>query len=102
MIDLKKEEEVQKEENQWHLDKKVPVAMILALIGQMIVGTIWISDAVSDLKNVKVDVSKLERRLDDGEARDKIFADMIPRLEERQKQTNDLLEKIWRRLESGK
>jgi len=55
------------EQRKWHLDRSIPFALVLAIIGQTLVGTWWISSFESRTVN----------RLDNLETRQKTL-DQIP------------------------
>ena len=75
---------------QWHLDKRVPVAIILALLGQT-VGFVWFQ-------------SKLDSRVGQLEARAVIaesYGERLTRLEERLQSTNAILERIDKKIDKA-
>jgi len=78
----------------WHLDRRVPIALILAIIGQT-AGAVWwastISGAVADHARR---VALLEAgKVEDARA-DRDSADRLARIEERQRASQDSLTEI--------
>ena len=47
----------------WHLDKKVPIALIVAMIGQVALGASWATTMDNSLKALKEDFSILKSEL---------------------------------------
>lgn len=82
----------------WHLDRRVPVALILVIIGQT-AGAVWwastISGAVADHSRrvALLETSKVE----DARA-DRDSADRLARIEERQRASQDSLVEIKQQL----
>jgi len=82
----------------WHLDRRVPIALILAIIGQT-AGAVWwastISGAVADHARR---VALLEAgKVEDARA-DRDSADRLARIEERQRASQDSLTEIKQQL----
>ncbi len=82
----------------WHLDRHIPIALILAIIGQT-AGAVWwastISSAVADhaRRIVALEIGKAE------DARgDRDNADRLARIEERQRASQDSLVEIKQQL----
>lgn len=71
------------EDNKWHLDKKVPIALILAIVGQTAMGVWWAS-------NISTRVDNLEK----ANGASVILTEKVIRLEEQVKNTNRLLSEI--------
>ena len=44
----------------WHLDKKVPIALIVAMIGQVALGVAWATTIDNNLKTLKEDFTVLK------------------------------------------
>lgn len=82
----------------WHLDRRVPIALIIAIIGQT-AGAVWwastISGAVADHARR---VALLEAgKVEDARA-DRDSADRLARIEERQRASQDSLTEIKQQL----
>ena len=79
---------------QWHLDKRVPLALIFAILMQTIAGVWWaatLQGTVNDLAR-RQQVSETKADGDGDEAR--IFADRLARMEERSTAQSDALRRI--------
>lgn len=83
--------------NEWSIDKHIPVALILAILVQTGVGVWWASGVNSLVNANTVRISKLERRADENS----VLTERIIRLEVRQESANELLIRIENKL-SGK
>lgn len=46
-------------EGQWHLDKRVPVALIISMLAQLLVGVWWASNLAGDVRKLKDEVQRL-------------------------------------------
>lgn len=40
-------------DNQWHLDKKVPLTLIIVIAGQIALGIVWAADMRKDIELLK-------------------------------------------------
>lgn len=40
-------------ESEWHLDRRVPIALILAMVGQLVVGVTWVNGVNSEISQLK-------------------------------------------------
>jgi hypothetical protein len=56
------------QENRWHLDKKVPISIIMVLVIQAVSGLWFIADLKKDIEMVKL-VQVLQRERDDRQDR---------------------------------
>lgn len=54
-------------EGQWHLDKRVPVALIISMLAQAMVGVWWASTLAGDVRKLQDEVQRLH---DGAEKRD--------------------------------
>lgn len=79
------------EQSGWHLDKRVPVAIIAALLAQF-VGFGWMFGQVENR------VSQLERRVDLQEAVVRDIPEKIGRLDEQMQHLKSMLERIDQKL----
>ena len=41
-------------DNQWHLDRKVPLTLIFVLVGQIALGIVWAADIRKDIELLKL------------------------------------------------
>lgn len=89
------------EKEEWHLDKKVPIGMILAILGQLVFFTWLANDAFNELKVLKVDMNKVEMKIKEYDSRELRTAERLISVEEQLRNTNKLLEKIWAKMEYG-
>ena len=53
---------VPKEEEGWHLDKRVPLSLIAAMVAQVVVVTMFFADIKRDVELLKADVITLHQR----------------------------------------
>lgn len=86
-------------EDAWHLDKKVPVAIIVVLIGQFLLGLWFIAKLDSKVEEQAARLARTEAQVVviDREARD--FGNRMVRIEEKSSATLSLLQAIEQRLE---
>jgi len=49
-------------EDGWHLDKKVPLSLIAAMVAQVVVVTMFFADIKRDVELLKADVSVLHQK----------------------------------------
>ena len=47
-------------DNAWHLDKKVPIALIGAMVMQLVVAVSWATTLSNDVASVKKDIAVLQ------------------------------------------
>ena len=86
----------------WTIDKKIPLALIGALLFRAAVLIIFITNLNNDVNGLKTNYDKLERRVANQEEY-RISSDrQMVRLEEQMKTNTDLLQKIWLRMEQAK
>lgn len=78
-------------DNGWHLDKRVPVAIIFTLVAQ-IVGFGWIFGALENR------VAQLERRADIQAAIVRELPEKLGRLDEQMRSVKQTLERIDKKL----
>ena len=50
-------------DKEWHLDRKVPIALIIAMIGQIILGVSWATTLRNDVSMVKEDLTAVKSEL---------------------------------------
>lgn len=50
------------QEQGWHLDKKVPLSLIAAMVAQVVVVTMFFADIKRDVELLKADVNVLHQR----------------------------------------
>ena len=74
---------VTRSETEWHLDKRIPLALVLALCIQAAVGISWASRIHFELIELKKDVGALNK------ATDKLQADRLRQLLERLRRLED-------------
>ena len=78
------------EPQHWHLDKRVPVTIILALLGQTM-GFVWYAAMLESR------VGHLENRAVIAES----YGERLTRLEERLQSTNQILERIDKKIDKA-
>jgi cell division protein FtsB len=98
-------------ENQWHLDKRVPVALIITLLGQMVVAIWWAASINTRVETIERNVTAAAARTQSAEVVLSTQATQIAVLVERIEsqnarvdnltsqvaQTNDLLREYLRK-----
>lgn len=95
-------EPVNEGNNEWHFDKRIPLALISVIVIQTGGAFWWASGVTSSIANAKENRDRLEMRLTRVEvARDDISARLV-RLEEKLSGTNSTLEEILRTVRSIK
>jgi low affinity Fe/Cu permease len=80
----------------WHLDKKVPVAIIVVLIGQFLLGLWFIAKLDSKVEEQAARLAKTEAQVSviDREARE--FGNRIVRIEEKTSSMLTILQRVER------
>lgn len=82
----------------WHLDRHIPIALILAIIGQT-AGAVWWASTIS---STQADQGRRIGVLETGKAEDaradRDSADRLARIEERQRASQDSLIEIKQQL----
>lgn len=82
----------------WHLDRHIPIALILAIIGQT-AGAVWWASTIS---SAVADQGRRVALLESGKAEDaradRDSADRLARIEERQRASQDSLVEIKQQL----
>lgn len=88
-------------EDQWHLDKKVPVAIILTIALQSLAAVWWASSINSTVAQQQADITALKAGAQATAVSSAKFEQemlevhrVLDRLEEGQSKTNDLLSKL--------
>lgn len=83
----------------WHLDKKVPVAIIVVLIGQFLLGLWFIAKLDSKVEEQAARLAKTEAQVSviDREARE--FGNRIARIEEKTSSMLTILQRLERVLD---
>ena len=83
----------------WHLDKKVPVAIIVVLIGQFLLGLWFIAKLDSKVEEQAARLAKTEAQVSviDREARE--FGNRIVRIEEKTSSMLTILQRLERVLD---
>jgi hypothetical protein len=49
-----------KYDQEWHLDKKIPIALVLAMVGQVVLGVSWATTLRNDVSGVKEDIALMK------------------------------------------
>lgn len=78
----------------WHLDKRVPIAIIGAIIGQGAMIIWWAAGVDARLSTAAHRLDVIERIADRGDAADRMVADRLTRLETQQTMMVDQLREI--------
>jgi hypothetical protein len=83
----------------WHLDKKVPVAIIVVLVGQFLLGLWFIAKLDSKVEEQSSRLAKTEAQISviDREARE--FGNRIARIEEKTSSMLTILQRLERVLD---
>jgi hypothetical protein len=83
----------------WHLDKKVPVAIIVVLVGQFLLGLWFIAKLDSKVEEQAARLAKTEAQVSviDREARE--FGNRIVRIEEKTSSMLTILQRLERVLD---
>lgn len=84
----------------WSLDKKIPIALIGTLIAQIIVFAIFLTNLDNRVTVVKSDQDKLEARVLIQEQKQQDIGLKIVRVEEQIRINNEILYKIWSKLDN--
>lgn len=83
----------------WHLDKKVPISIILSLLTISGAGLLVVADIKRDVELLKAQVS-MQRDRDDRQ--DKAVAEAFAQLRDAQRETNAKLDRLIERQNGGK
>ena len=80
----------------WHLDKKVPVAIILTILGQFLIGLWFVAKLDAKVEEQAARLAKTEAQITtiDREARD--FGTRIVRIEEKTSSMLAILQRVER------
>ena len=78
----------------WHLDKRVPIAIIGAIIGQGAMIIWWAAGVDARLSTAAHRIEVIERIADRGDAADRLVADRLTRLETQQSMVVEQLREI--------
>ena len=86
----------------WHLDKKVPVAIILTIVGQFLIGLWFVAKLDAKVEEQAARLAKTEAQVVaiDREARD--FGNRIVRIEEKTSSMLTILQRIERFIDSNR
>jgi len=83
----------------WHLGKKVPIALIVTIIAQ-IIATVWMASKLdSRVETLERSDTRHERQLDTLNTEREGAKDRLVRLEESQRQALDLLRRVEAKLD---
>ena len=82
------------EKESWHLDKKIPISLILAIIAQTLVGVSYVTGLSNTVSQSVKDITKLEGRINAAETKSIALQESLIRLEEQSKQQTKMLERI--------
>lgn len=86
-------------DSQWHLDKRVPVAMILAIVIQTGGAVWWAAQQSAATDTLKARVIRLETQNEQRDDQMRAISDRLARLEENAKNQLRTLERIRDSLE---
>ncbi len=84
----------QVQKDQWHLDKRVPIALIFAILAQTIAGVWWAATLQGTVDDLSRRQLASEVKADGGLGEARIFADRLARMEERGSAQSDSLRRI--------
>ena len=73
------------DDHEWHLDRKVPVAIIVAIVAQTVGATWWAASLAAKVDMIESRVSKTEGRAERAEIDARMYAEKLIRLEESSK-----------------
>ncbi len=87
------------EREAWHLDKKVPIALIITIVAQ-IIATVWMASKLdSRIETLERSDTRHERQLETLNTEREGAKDRLVRLEESQRQVLDLLRRVEAKLD---
>lgn len=84
----------------WHLDKKIPIALIITIILNTGSFVWWMSSLDAAVDVLKRDQERIDIRLKESEQKNNGSSDRLIRLEEQVSQQTKMLERILVKLES--
>lgn len=79
---------------QWHLDKRVPVALIVTILTGYAGGIWWVSDLSHKVDNNTKDIVKMENAISERAAQNTDASNRIIRIEEKLANQTDILREI--------
>lgn len=89
-------------EEPWHLDKRVPVALIATLFLQFGAGVWWASGTDRDLQQIKADIARQDRLIEAARETAGLQAIQLGRIEENTRATQEAVERLLRQMEAGR
>lgn len=85
------------EKEHWSVDKKVPIALIVAILGQTGAFVWWGATMSARVDILERDNAKLERRVESGESAARGVSERLVRVEEKSSTILDLVRQIAER-----
>lgn len=86
----------------WHMDKRVPVALILTIILQTVGIVWWASSITADVANLKTSDQRQDSRIETVQAIAGAQAVQLGRIEENTRATQAAVERLLRQMEDGR
>ena len=88
------------EDAHWHLDRKVPIAIIVAIVGQTVAATWWAASLAAKVDMIESRVTKTEVRAERAEIDARALSERLIRIDEASKATLEQVREINYRLRS--
>lgn len=79
--------------NKWKLDKHIPIAVIVTVIGSALAGILIINNNTKNIERTRVELGLTNDRLEKLEDRTDKFTELLVRIDERLKSVVEKLEK---------
>lgn len=86
------------DDHRWHLDRKVPIAIIVAIVGQTVAATWWAASLAAKVDMIETRVTKTEVRAERAEIDARALSEKLIRIEEASKLTLEQVREINYRL----
>ncbi len=85
----------------WHLDRKVPLILIFAILCQTVAAFWYGGQLTNRVHNVEQEQEEIDERLDRIDLAAANRGERLARIEEGQRSIKDLLSRIYRKLDSS-
>lgn len=89
-----RQEGAQAHADQWHLDKRVPIALIFAILAQTVAGVWWAATLQGTVNELSRRQIIIETQADGDGVEAKSFSERLARMEERAAAQSDTLRRI--------
>jgi cell division protein FtsB len=87
-------------ENSWHLDKRIPIAFLLAILMQTATAVWWAADQAGSMHRVRADVLLLQAERREEARANAMLRETLATLKETAIQQQRTLERIERQMEA--